>query len=538
MLSLNKESIKDMAAWKAAGVAGLNFDREKMVRATKENPVWVHFGAGNIFRGFIAMLQQELLGKGKADRGIIAVETYDEEIVEKIYRPYDNLGLQVIMNADGSFEKTIIGSLADGLIGDASESADWEALQEIFKKPSLQMASFTITEKGYKIKNLQGAYTAEVADDIAKGPAAPHNVMSKVVALAYTRYKNGQLPIAFVSMDNCSHNGEKLCASVQEIAGAWATNGLVDKGFTDYLADSQKVSFPWSMIDKITPRPADSVKEALVQSGIANIEPVQTKKHTYIAPFVNTEKPQYLVVEDHFPNGRPALEAAGVMFTDRSTVNRVEKMKVCTCLNPLHTALAVYGCLMGYTLIADEMKNPLLKKLIEKIGYDEGMPVVVDPKILKPMDFIKEVIEVRVPNPYIPDTPQRIACDTSQKVGIRFGETIKAYCSRSELDVKSLEYIPLAIAGWCRYLMGVDDAGLSFALSPDPLLDTLTPCVAGVELGKPDTAAGKLQPILSNETIFGMDLYAVGLGTKIEAYFAELVAGKGAVKAVLEKYLG
>ncbi len=538
MLSLNDESIKNTAAWEAAGVQTLHFNRAKMVQATKEKPVWVHFGAGNIFRGFIAMLQQRLLNAGKAEQGIIAVETYDEEIIGKIYRPYDNLGLQVIMNADGSFEKTIIGSLANGLVGDSSEAGDWQALQKIFQQPSLQMASFTITEKGYKIKNLQGEYTAEVAEDIAKGPAAPHNVMSKVVALAYTRYQHGQLPIAFVSMDNCSHNGEKLCTSVMDIAHAWAAKGLVEKAFIDYLSNPAKVSFPWSMIDKITPRPADSVRKALQESGIADINPIQTKKHTYIAPFVNTEKPQYLVIEDHFPNGRPALEAAGVMFTDRQTVNRVEKMKVCTCLNPLHTALAVYGCILGYTLIADEMKNPLLKKLVEKIGYDEGMPVVVDPKILKPMDFIKEVIEVRVPNPYIPDTPQRISCDTSQKVGIRFGETIKAYMSRKDLDVKSLEYIPLALAGWCRYLMGVQDNGESFQLSPDPLLDTLTPCLAGIELGKPETADGKLRSILSNEKIFGVDLYAVGLGGKVEGYFAELIAGKGAVQATLQKYLG
>ena len=109
-------------------------------------------------------------------------------------------------------------------------------------------------------------------------------------------------------------------------------------------------------------------------------------------------------------------------------------MKVCTCLNPLHTSLAIFGCLLGFDLIADEMKDAALKKLVEKIGYEEGMPVVVNPGILIPKDFIKEVIEVRLPNPYIPDTPQRIASDTSQKVGIRFGETIKAYNEREDLN--------------------------------------------------------------------------------------------------------
>ena len=53
------------------------------------------------------------------------------------------------------------------------------------------------------------------------------------------------------------------------------------------------------------------------------------------------------------------------MFTSRETVEKVERMKVCTCLNPLHTALAVYGCLLGYTKISDEMKDADLVKLVE-----------------------------------------------------------------------------------------------------------------------------------------------------------------------------
>ena len=108
---------------------------------------------------------------------------------------------------------------------------------------------------------------------------------------------------------------------------------------------------------------------------------MQTAKNTYIAPFINAEAAEYLVVEDKFPNGRMPLEEAGVIFTDRETVNKVEKMKVGTCLNPLHTALAVFGCLLGYELIADEMKDEELRRLVEKIGYDEGLPVVVDPGV-------------------------------------------------------------------------------------------------------------------------------------------------------------
>lgn len=191
-------------------------------------------------------------------------------------------------------------------------------------------------------------------------------------------------------MDNCSHNGDKLFAAVDAYARAWTERGLADKGFLAYIENPATVAFPWSMIDKITPRPDDSVKKMLEDCGFTDTESIVTSKNTYVAPFVNAEEAEYLVIEDAFPNGRPALEKAGVMFTTRDTVERVERMKVCTCLNPLHTTLAVYGCLLGYTKISEEMKDEDLVKMVEIIGYKEGLPVVTDPGILSPKKFIDE----------------------------------------------------------------------------------------------------------------------------------------------------
>lgn len=538
MLVLSRDNIKHKKTWQEAGIELPKFDYEKMVADTKENPTWVHFGAGNIFRGFIAMLQQRLLNLEKAQTGIVAVETFDFEIIDKIYVPYDKLTLLVIMNLDGTLDKKVVASISEGIIGDFSREHDWNRLKTIFAKPCLQMASFTITEKGYNLKNAAGEYYEDVIMDMRNGPERPRHVMSKVASLAYTRYKSGELPIAFVSMDNCAHNGERLHRSVETIAKKWVDNGLAESGFLKYINDETRVSFPWTMIDKITPRPSDVVRDALASIGFKSVDILQTRKGTYIAPFVNTERTQYLVIEDRFPNGRAPLEFAGVLFTDRQTVDKVEKMKVCTCLNPLHTALAVFGCLLGYNLIADEMKDSQLKKLVEKIGYEEGLPVVVNPGILSPEDFIREVIEQRLPNPYIPDTPQRIATDTSQKMGIRFGETIKAYRDRGDLDPANLTYIPLVIAGWCRYLLGLDDRGESMPLSPDPMLDVLQSYLSGIKLGDRESVGDSLKPILSNARIFGLNLYDVGLGGKIEEYFKELVSGTNAVRRTLQKYLG
>jgi fructuronate reductase len=181
------------------------------------------------------------------------------------------------------------------------------------------------------------------------------------------------------------------------------------------------------------------------------------------------------------------------------------------------------------------MKDPAINTLVNRIGYKEGMPVVTDPKILSPESFLKEVIEVRLPNPYIPDTPQRIATDTSQKLAIRFGETIKLYRARGDLDTADLVCIPLAIAAWCRYLMGLGDDGKPFQISADPLLDQLQGYIKNVSLGNPASAAGALKPILSNTHVFGLNLYDDGLGEKIEGYFARMIAGKGAVRRVLDE---
>ncbi len=210
-------------------------------------------------------------------------------------------------------------------------------------------------------------------------------------------------------------------------------------------------------------------------------------------------------------------------------------MKVCTCLNPLHTALAVYGCLLGYNLISEEMKNPSLKKLVEVIGYKEGLPVVINPGILDPKEFIDTVLNVRIPNPFMPDTPQRIATDTSQKLAIRFGETIKAYAAAPSLNVADLKLIPLVFAGWLRYLMGVDDNGNAFTPSPDPMLAEASSYVADVKLGEAFDAKKTLAPILSNAKS-GALTCALGMDTLVCDYFTELTAGTGAVAATLAKY--
>lgn len=524
-------------SWKAKGYELPDYDREQVRKDTMANPTWVHFGAGNIFRGFPAAAMQALLNNKSYDKGVIVAEGFDYEIIEKAYQPFDDLSLLVVLKANGSIEKKVIGSVVESIAADSGNDAQWTRLKEIFCNPSLQMASFTITEKGYSLFDSKGDHLSIVEADFQAGFEKPNHIMGKVTALLYARYLAGAAPIAMVSMDNCSHNGDKLYSAVEAYAEHWVKSGAAKEGFLSYITDPSQVSFPWSMIDKITPRPDDKVKQMLAEDDFEDTDLIITGKNTYTSAFVNAEETEYLVIEDLFPNGRPPFEKAGILFTDRETVDKVEKMKVCTCLNPLHTVLAIFGCLLSYRTIWEEMRDTELVKLVNEIGYREGMPVVVNPGILDPQDFIKAVLELRLPNPFMPDAPQRIATDTSQKLPIRFGETIKAYKESEELKVTDLTFIPLTLAGWCRYLMGVDDEGKEFTPSPDPLLNEVQQYVKEIKLGDKNIAKDALRPILSNAKIFAVDLYQVGLGEKVEAMFLELITGPGAVRATLQRYL-
>ena len=273
MLNLNYAGLQDRAGWEAAGVSLPNYDWKAMCAETEKNPTWVHFGAGNIFRGFIARLQHDLLNQGLVKGGIVAADTFDYDNISLIYDGFDSLTMLVLLMPDGNMKKEVVASISQGLRVGAAFPEDLEKLKAIFRNPSLQMISFTITEKGYALTNLQGEFFPFVQADFENGPAKCSHAMSQVTAMLLERFNAGATPLAVVSMDNCSHNGEKLRASIMTVVDQWLQRGFVSEEFAAWVRDEEKVSFPWSMIDKITPRPAKVVEDALTEAGIANMAP-------------------------------------------------------------------------------------------------------------------------------------------------------------------------------------------------------------------------------------------------------------------------
>ncbi|MCL1795320.1 MAG: mannitol dehydrogenase family protein [Clostridia bacterium] len=497
-MRLTFQGLTEKKAYRAAGVSLPAFDIDAMRKRTAAAPRWLHFGAGNIFRAFPCTVMQRLLEQGITDTGIIACETYDPAIIRDILAPHNNLSLLVTLMADGRTTKTVVASIADAIAGDHRSGID--RIRTLFSEPTLQMVSLTVTEKAYRSEN---------------------PLMRQLADLLRERYTASGLPLALVSMDNCAHNGDKLREAILPAVDEIIRSGAAPDAFRHYA--TEHVTYPITMIDKITPHPDEAIAGMLRGLGMEDLDIVRTAKGTVSAGFVNAEEVQYLVIEDAFPNGKPPLDRAGVIFTDRATVDKVEKMKVGTCLNPLHTALALLGSLLSFTRIYAAVEDPDIKRFVEILGFEESLPVVQDPGVISPRAFLTEVLTRRVNNPFLPDTPQRIATDTSQKLPVRFSWTMNATA-----DKRSLRCVPFVFAAWLRYLTGIDDQGNIFTPSSDPRLDEV----------RARMAAGLSDELLGDQSLFGADLIKNGVAEPVRRWFSIMMEGKGAVRRALRQVIG
>ena len=515
-----------------------HFDVAKMQQEGKKRPRWIHIGPGNLFRCYPARVAADLLERGE-HWPITAVAPRDPEDMDAQLGKHDLMTLKVTLNPDGTQDLRVVAGISEA-VGIRDED-EFTRLVEVARDPSVALMSYTITEKGYVIGdgsgNLQpGVQAAIETDTPGKLEGCQASTMVLSAALLRERFIAGGAPITLLSFDNFSHNGDKLRESVLRIAQGWSQQGTAPTGFLEWLQDESNVAFPITVIDKITPRPNLGIAEKLEKLGFSDMA-VETPNRTPLAGFVNTEPVEYLIIEDKFAGERPNWDDLGVQVVKRQVCDDFENMKVTTCLNPLHTALAVAGSLLRMPTIDSEMQDPALRALVNELGFKEGLPVVTDPVVVNPEDFLREVVEVRFPNVYLPDNPARIAMDTSQKIPIRFGETIKKYLQRG-MDLETLRAIPFTFALWCRFLMGVGDDGLPFEPAPDPRYEELHKHVADIKLDGSNSAGEihqALKPILSDTDIFRTDLYATPLAEATEKYFKQLVAGTGAVRSTLDK---
>ena len=497
---------------------------------TKNKPDWIHFGSGNLFRSLLCNVNQENLDQSLTTKGIIAVSGRNTKKHRRTYKMNNNLCVYLQLNHDGTIDKNILANICD-TIELARDSNDFNTLKSYFESDNQIWLTFTITEKGYNLRDSEGKYLDDVLLDFEKGPTTSSSYFGMICSLLLHRYYSGQLPTVLTSFDNLKSNGQVLKNIFEEYAKTWIRNGYVEKGFLDYLNNIERVTFPWTMTDKITPSVFEESLEIIHNDCYKNQQIFSSYFTSLDSAVVNAEKSQYLIIEDSFPITRPSLQGNGVLYTTRDEVSNYELIKVTAALNPIHSTLAVFGSLFEIPTIYDCLRNPLLKLLVTNMGYKESILSLDCSLQHKGKEFLTEVLEERFSNPFIKDTPSRIMTDTSMKVAVRYGETLKRAYLRGD-NMKNYVCHMLSIAGWLRYHQGVSDLGAKIQVSSDPRFDQLISNYSEKSLN-----SDYIKLILEDKDLFGVDLHLIGVANTVQEMINSMSCGIGNVKSTIEKYL-
>lgn len=403
----------------------------------------VHFGVGNFHRAHQALYLDDLFNAGRDhDWAIVGAGVMPGDArAREIMAAQDYLTTLVEQDAGGSVAR-VTGAMLDYLApGDAG------AVAARLADPAIRIVSLTITEGGYFIDPATGVFDADhpaIRAD-ALHPHAPGTVFGLIVAGLRARRAAGLVPFTIMSCDNIPHNGVVTRNAVTGLAA------LLDPGLADWIA--AEVAFPNGMVDRITPATGERERRLVREEhGVEDAWPV----------FCETFR--QWVLEDDFPAGRPALEAAGVEFV--TDVSPWELMKI-RILNGGHAVIAYPAGLMGIEFVHEAMANRLVRGFLDKVTAEEIVPAV-PPVPGTDLDAYAAKVAERFANPKIGDTVRRLCLDGSNRQPKFIVPTIAARLSKG-LPVDGLA---LESALWCRYCHGTTDAGI--AIEPnDPNWDRL-----------------------------------------------------------------
>jgi fructuronate reductase/mannitol 2-dehydrogenase len=235
----------------------------------------------------------------------------------------------------------------------------------------------------------------------------------------------------------------------------------------------ENVSFPSSMVDRITPETTEDERGRIVRSfGVDDRWPVITE------PF------SQWVIEDDFCNGRPPLDHVGAQFVSDIAPYELTKKRL---LNGSHCALGYLGFLAGYRTTAEVMADPSYNAFISAM-VDEVIPLL--PRVDGiDLDEYKASLLKRLANPEIADQLTRLCRRGSTKVPSYLLPSITEALAAG----RTVPLLTLAVAGWFRYLQGEDYAGNPIAIEG--------PRQELIELARRDGADPR--PLLRVRDVFG-----------------------------------
>ncbi|GAB3270273.1 mannitol dehydrogenase family protein [Arthrobacter pigmenti] len=427
----------------------------------------VHFGVGGFHRAHQAMYLDRLMNEGKAlDWAICGVGVLPgDKRMREVMEDQDCLYTLVTKHADGKREGRVIGSMAEYL--HAPENP--EAVIEKMASERVRIVSLTVTEGGYNFHHVTGEFDAEnpnVAADLQPG-AVPATTFGLVVEALSRRRARGLQPFTMMSCDNIQGNGDVARKMFTSFAR------LKDADLAAWI--EQHVSFPNSMVDRITPVTTDEDREAIAgEFGVTDAWPVVSE------PFVQW------VLEDRFPLGRPPFDDVGVQLVD--DVEPYELMKL-RLLNVSHQGQCYFGYLAGYRYAHEVCQDPLFAKFLMDYMTYEGQPTLAPVPGIDIEDYKQTLID-RFSNPHIRDTLARLCAESSDRIPKWLLPVVRINLDNDGDIFRSAGIV----ASWARYAEGTDEEG-----APIQVVDRLAePLMAAAQQQREDPLA-----FIANREVFG-----------------------------------
>lgn len=459
-------------------------------------PGILHVGVGNFHRAHMGWYLDQLFETG---------ESLDWALVGAGVRPgdaamRDRLAAQDWLTTVVELDPKGLSARVTGAMIDFV-AVDPTAVIAAMADPAIRIVSLTITEGGYYVDAKTNGFDTAHPDMVhdAANPDAPTTVFGMILAALRQRQAAGHAPFTVMSCDNLPENGHVCAQTVIGLAR------LADPAFADWI--SGNIAFPNSMVDCITPATSDR-ERALVRDrfGITDAAPVVCE------PF------RQWVLEDNFPQGRPALEKVGAEFV--ADVARHELMKL-RILNGGHAAIAYPSALLGHHFVHDAMADPQIEAWLRALETREIIPTLQPIAGVSYDDYL-ELIVSRFANPEIGDTIPRLCLDGSN----RQPKFILPTLTDALKGDSSIDGLAQEVAFWCRYCEGTDEAGNAIA----PNDDNHAALKAYALASRNDPLA-----FLQNETVFG----PLAANARFRTAFADrltLIRSNG-VRAAIDSYL-
>ena len=432
----------------------------------------VHLGIGAFHRAQTATYTDDALAVAPGDWGFCGVSLRSPDVRDRM-TPQDGLYTSVEKSPAG-IRRRVIGCVREVLfLGE-----DRARVRERMESPATQIVSLTVTEKGYCHAPATGRLNfahPDIVHDLAD-LAQPASAVGLIAAALAARRAAGTPAFTVLCCDNLPHNGALLAGLVLAFAARR------DRALARWIEDH--ASFPSTMVDRIVP--------ATTEGDIADND-AGLGLHD-AAPVVHEPFRQW-VIEDRFVGGRPAWERAGVQFV--ADVAPFEAMKL-RLLNASHSAFAYLGYLAGcdyiYQVAAQAEFVAFMRRLMrEEVAPTLALPAGVD------VAAYQEALVRRFGNPALPHRTWQIAMDGSQKLPQRILGTVRDNLAAG----RKIDLLALAVAGWMRYVSGIDERGREIKVS-DPMAPEFAR-LAAAHRGDPESLA---QALLSLPAIFGRDLSA------------------------------